>query len=187
MNLEQLDILFAKVADRHPVRAFVVIGSLSVLALIGKRQIPDAMTVSVEVDAYPESDPERAFEIADEFGLGSEFEQEHGYYYDAVSPSLPTLPRGWQQRLIDHALPSGTLLRFLEPHDAAISKYSRGDAKDLQWIRAGIDAGILSVPTLEYRCRETVFDNGAEADRVRAAIDREAAKLGLDRRSRADK
>ncbi len=187
MNLQQLDTLFAQVASKHPVRAFVVIGSLSVLALIGKRPIPDAMTVSVEVDAYPESDPDRAFEIADDFGLGSEFEQEHGYYYDAVSPSLPTLPRGWQQRLIDHALPSGTLLRFIEPHDAAISKYSRGEAKDLQWIRAGIDAGILSVPTLEYRCRETVFDSAAEAERVRAAIDHEAAKLGLDQTARAGK
>ena len=92
MNIAQLDRLFTQVAKKHHVNTFVVMGSLTVLALIHERKIPDAMTVSAEVDAYPESDPGRAFEIADDFGLGSEFEQENGYYFDAVSPALPTLP-----------------------------------------------------------------------------------------------
>lgn len=63
----------------------------------------------------------------------------------------------------------------MEPHDAAIAKYARGAPKDLQWIRAGIDAGILSIATLEYRFRETVFADDPERERVREAIGREVA------------
>ena len=176
MNIAQLDKLFTAVAARHHVNTFVVIGSLTVLGLINQRQIPDSMTVSAEVDAYPESDPQRAFEIADDFGLGSDFEQENGYYYDAVSPDLPTLPRGWEQRLIHCPLPGGALLKFIEPHDAAIAKLARGAPKDLQWIGAGIDASILSVATLEYRFRETVFADDPERERVREAIAKETVR-----------
>lgn len=186
MNLEQLDRLFSAVSRKHHVRTFIVMGSLTVLALVGDRRIPEAMIVSAEVDAYPESDPARAFEIADDFGLGSEFEREHGYYYDAVSPALPTLPEGWEQRLIAVPLPGGTVAKFIEPHDAAIAKYARGLPKDLQWIRAGIDASILSVATLEYRFRQTVFsDDPAERERVREQIAREVKRAaGRGRRGR---
>ncbi len=179
MNLQQLDRLFSAVARKHHVKTFVVMGSLTVLGLINERAIPDAMTVSAEVDAYPESDPGRAFEIADDFGLGSEFEQQNGYYYDAVSPALPTLPRGWEQRLIPLPLPGGTLVKFIEPHDAAIAKLSRGARKDMQWIRAGIAASILSAATLEYRFRETVFADDAERERVRGAIAKEMKRAGF--------
>lgn len=179
MNIEQLDHLFTAIARKHHVTTFVVMGSLTVLGLINERKIPDAMTVSAEVDAYPESDPGRAFEIADDFGLGSDFEQEHGYYFDAVSPALPTLPRGWEGRLLLLALPGGTLVKFIEPHDAAIAKYSRGAPKDMQWVRAGIDASILSVPTLEYRFRETVFADDPERERVCVAIAQEMERAGF--------
>lgn len=112
----------------------MVMGSLSVLALINERAIPDAMTVSAEVDAYPESDPGRAFEIADDFGLGSEFEQRNGYYYDAVSPALPTLPRGWEQRLIPLALPGGNAGQVHRAprrgHRQAFARRAQGHAMD---------------------------------------------------------
>ena len=177
MNIEQLDRLFSAVSSKHPVKTFVVMGSLAVLGLVNQRTIPDGMIVSVEVDAYPESDPDRAFEIADDFGLGSDFEQEYGYYFDAVSPALPTFPDGWEQRLIPYILPCGTCLKFVEPHDAAIAKYARGAPKDLQWIRAGIDASILSIATLEYRFRETVFADDPERERVRGVIAAEVARM----------
>ncbi len=43
MNIQQLDRLFAEVAQKHPVKTYVVMGSLTVLGLINDRQIPDAM------------------------------------------------------------------------------------------------------------------------------------------------
>ena len=142
MNIAQRDRLFTAVSKKHHAKSFVVIGSLSVLGLVNERPIPESMTVSAEVDAYPESDPDLAFEIADGFGLGSDFEQEHGYYFDAVSPRLPTLPRGWEQRLIPYQLPGGTLLKFLEPHDAAISPTPRAAGRRPARPAAGIDRPI---------------------------------------------
>lgn len=175
MNLAQLDRLLTEVAKKHHVETFVVIGSLSVLGLVEEDRVPATMIVSTEVDAYPEADPPKAFEIADDFGLGSKFEQTHGYYFDAVSPQLPTLPRGWEQRLIARRLPGGALVKFLEPHDAAIAKLARGEQKDLRWIRAGIDASILAVAVLQYRFGETVFEDD-ERERARAALARESRR-----------
>ena len=57
------------------------------------------------------------------------------------SPMLPTLPDGWQARLVKVDFASGMSGWFLEPNDAAISKYVRGQARDFEWIRAGLGAG----------------------------------------------
>ncbi|MEW6690977.1 MAG: DUF6036 family nucleotidyltransferase [Pseudomonadota bacterium] len=179
MTLEQLDRLLAEVCARHPVDAFVVIGSLCVLAQAQERAIPEKMLISVEVDAWPEGDPARAFEIARDFGLGSAFEQEHGYYFDAVSPSLPTLPDGWRERLTARRLPRGALVKFVDPNDVAMAKLARGDDKDLKWVRAGLDASLLSIATLVYRFRETVFHDDDERERVRALLREEAERAGI--------
>ena len=58
---------------------------------------------------------------------------------------------------------------FLDPDDAAISKYVRGQARDRAWIRAGLEAGILSLANIEYRLRETVMETD-ERRRVKAAV-----------------
>lgn len=170
MNFEQVDKLLAEIAAAHGVDRFVVMGSLSVLGLVGSHGIPDAMLVSNELDAYPEDDPERRHEIAKQFGQGTEYERRRGYYFDPISPGLPTLPEGWEQRLIEVALPSGVRVKFLEPDDAAVSKYARGDAKDREWIRAGLAASILSAATIEYRFRSTPFLDEAERERAKRAL-----------------
>ena len=98
MNLEQINRLLTEAMQLTHHRDFVIIGSLSVLGSM--RTLPERMTMSTDVDLYPKNDPGRAGEIASKFGLGSEFEQCHGYYAEAVSPALPTLPEGWQARLV---------------------------------------------------------------------------------------
>lgn len=160
---------------RH--RDYVIIGSLSVLGATATP--PDSMTGSIDVDLYPKNDPGRAFEVATALGLGSEFEQRHGYYADAVSPMLPTLPEGWEQRLIKIEFESGVSAWFLDPNDAAISKYVRSEPRDREWIRAGLQAGILSLPTIEYRLRETLMEMD-EMQRTRQAITEDRKELGLE-------
>ena len=137
-------------------RDYVIIGSLSVLGAVAHP--PDAMTGSIDVDLYPKNDPGRAFEVSKVLGLGSEFERIYGYYADAVSPMLPTLPEGWEQRLIKIEFDSGVSAWFLEPNDAAISKYFRSEPRDREWIRSGLEAGILSMPTIEYRLRTSIME-----------------------------
>jgi hypothetical protein len=85
--------------------------------------------------------------------VGSAFEDEYGYYVDAASPDLPTLPDGWEDRFVVHDFGDVRAL-FLELNDAAISKYARGEMRDRIWIQEGLKAKLLSMPTIEYRLRK---------------------------------
>jgi len=170
VNFEQVQKLLDEIHKAHGVDRFVVMGSLSVLGLAPSRKIPEGMFVSNELDGYPELDPDGRLEIAKRFGQGSAFELEHGYYFDPLSPSLPTLPHGWQDRLLEVRLPSGVQVKFLEPNDAAVSKYARGEQKDRQWIREGLAASILSAATIEYRFQSTPFLDQAEHERAKSAL-----------------
>jgi uncharacterized nucleotidyltransferase DUF6036 len=60
---------------------------------------------------------------------------------------------------------------FLEPNDAAISKYARMEPRDRDWIRPGLLSGILSWAILEARFAQTVFLDAAESARSRKALD----------------
>ena len=80
---------------------------------------------------------------------------------DPVSPQLPTLPQGWEGRLIRIERPPVTAL-CLEPVDAAISKLARGEPRDLRWVRAGLQAQLISLPMLRLRARSTTFLDAAE-------------------------
>ena len=61
---------------------------------------------------------------------------------------------------------------FLEPHDAAVSKYARMEPRDREWIRPGLRAGFLSLPILESRLAKTRFFDADESARARAAPQR---------------
>ena len=143
---------------------FVIVGSLSVL---GKIAIPPSdMAMSVDIDFYPMNDPGRGFSVSNELGRGSQFHTDHGYYLDAVTPSLPTLPRSWRARLVE--IPLGEVTGyFLDVNDAAISKYSRGDENDYRWIESGINSNLLSLDTINARMRfETDFVDDDEKARA---------------------
>ncbi len=101
-DIERLLVEALRVTKHHD---FVIIGSLSVLGAVERP--PDAMTGSIDVDLYPKADPGRASEVASALGFGSPFERQYGYYADAVSPMLPTLPERWQARLVEVAFASG--------------------------------------------------------------------------------
>jgi hypothetical protein len=176
MNRNDIAHLLTEAMRITKHRDYVIIGSLSVLGATATP--PDSMTGSIDVDLYPKNDPGRAFEVAAALGLGSEFEQRHGYYADAVSPMLPTLPEGWDQRLIKIEFESGVSAWFLDPNDAAISKYVRSEPRDRIWILAGLRANILSLPTIEYRLRATTMETD-EMQRSKQAIEEDRKVLGL--------
>lgn len=175
MNRDDINRLLAEAMKFTQHRDYVIIGSLSIFGAVSHP--PVSMTGSIDVDLYPKNDPGRAFEIAEKLGLGSEFEQTYGYYADAVSPMLPTLPEGWEQRLICIPFDSGVSAWFLEPNDAGISKYVRSEARDREWIRAGLTVNILSMPIIEYRLRETIMETD---ERKRAKLSIAEDKIWLE-------
>ncbi len=169
MTRNDLRRLFSEARRLVGETDYVVIGSLAALGYAD--EVPARMAVSVDVDAWCKSDPSRVFELAHALGQGSAFEARHGYYLDPVSPRIATLPVGWEQRLVRIELEPGLAVWFLEPNDAAVSKYARMEPRDREWIRAGISGGILSLPILEARFEHTTFLDADESTRARAGLD----------------
>lgn len=151
MDLLQIQIALEqakKISNHHE---FVIIGSLSVLGCRGI-QPPSDMSMSIDIDFYPLRDPGRASQIAEVLGQGSDFNIVNGFYLDAVSPALPTLPDGWEGRM--PVIELGELrVSFLDVNDAAISKYARGEVHDMRWIEAGYENNILDSNVIAARLR----------------------------------
>ncbi len=148
---------------------FVVVGSLSILGAV-RREIPAGMVMSNDVDCYMKEDPERIFDVIDTLGEHSAYHREHGLYLDGVSPGTLSLPDGWFGRL-HRVARAGLQLWFLDPADAALSKYARGEPCDRRWIRAGLVAGLIPFSAVDARFSSTNFLDASERRRVRSLID----------------
>ena len=179
MKRDDLRRLFAQARKLCGETDFVVFGSLAALGHAGK--IPPRMAMSVDVDAFGKHEPARIFELAGALGEGSRFQAENGYYLDPISPRVATLPEGWERRLVRRELEPGLNVWFLEPNDAAVSKYARMEPRDREWIRAGLKARILSLPMIESRFRQTAFLDAAESARARSALAEDREWLGAGR------
>ena len=169
MRREDLGRLFARARDLCGETDYVVFGSLAVLGCTG--EVPPRMAASIDVDAYCKGDPERVFDLVATLGQGSPFEAEHGYYLDAISPRVATLPAAWPDRLTRIQLDLDLAAWFLEANDAAVSKYARMEPRDREWIRPGLRAGLLSLAILDARFAETAFLDPDEAARARRALE----------------
>ena len=170
MNVQSLFELLTAAHTECGHRDYVVIGSLSILGMSEVSAIPADMTLSIDLDCYTLADPPRIFELQGALGEGSRYHSSHGIYLDPVSPKLPTLPEGWQQRLIRMER-RGIAVHFLDPNDAAVSKLARAEPRDLRWVRAGLKAGLVSLPTVRLRVRSTEFLDVQEQTAVREALD----------------
>jgi hypothetical protein len=168
LRREDLARLFERARRLCGETDYVVLGSLSILGHAGA--VPPRMASSLDVDAYTLHDPPRVFELAGALGLGSPFEAEFGYYLDPISPRVPTLPQEWDARLTRITLGPELAAWFLEPHDAAVSKYARMEPRDREWIRPGLRARLISLTTLVVRFEQTAFADADEAARAREAL-----------------
>ena len=174
VNLDALFQILEEARKLSGQNDFVVIGSLSILGLEADFDVPKDMTMSNDVDCYTRNDPDRIFELVGALGEHSSYHEKSGFYLDAVGPNLATLPQGWEDRLIKverHALGAW----FLEPNDAAVSKYARGEPRDTRWIRAGIRAGVVSLPIVQARMRSTTFIDGEEQQKAKSLVESDRA------------
>jgi len=175
MNLDALFELLIAAQKICGHRDYVIVGSLSILGMAEVCPIPSDMTMSIDADGYTLDDPARVFDLQSRLGEGSPFHRTHGYYLDPVSPKLPTLPEGWEQRLVKLSRAEVTA-HFLEPNDAAVSKLARGEPRDIRWIKAGMKAGLVSMPTVRLRMRSTTFLDGKEQAAAFAALEKLVAR-----------
>lgn len=185
-DLMKRDHLFKLFYEAHRItghKDYVVVGSLSILGTEDEDGLPAEMSMSNDIDSYTKADPGRINDVSAALGEGSEFHKENGYYLDPVSPNLPTLPDGWQNRMT--SMSRGNVnLWFLDPDDAAMSKYARSQPNDLRWIRAGILCGLISLPKIKHRLASTTFLNRDEESRVRTQVDSTLAWFEIVKNSR---
>lgn len=174
MNLDAVFQLLEAAQKLSGHNDFVVIGSLSILGLEADFKIPEDMAMSNDVDCYTKDDPGRILEMVDALGENSPHHEESGFYLDAVSPNLASLPDGWKERLIK-VQRQALSVWFLEPNDAAVSKYARGEPRDIRWIRAGIQAGVISLPIVQARMRSTSFLDNEEHQKAKTLVEADRA------------
>lgn len=184
MNRSHLFRLFEAAHRLTGHRDYVVIGSLSILGAGDERDIPADMSMSIDIDCYTKADPGRIADARSALGEGSAFHKTNGYYLDPVSPSLPSLPDGWEGRM-SHIEEDGIRIWFLDPDDAAISKYARSQPNDLRWIRAGLLSGHISLPRVTSRLPATLFLDEDEASRVKTQIEADSVWFDTIKADRA--
>lgn len=171
----KLDLLFAALVHARKLighSEYVIAGSLSALAIEASGPLPPEMAMSNDFDTYTRADPPRIHDVAEALGKDSVFFEENDMYIDPISPKLLTLPEGWEDRmtLIER---DGIKAFFLEPNDAAISKYTRGAPNDERWIQAGIKAGLIDLEVVASRLKHTPFLDALEASQTRARVTRD--------------
>ncbi len=155
MNRSEWEHVIAAAANVTGLDAFVVIGSQAILGPFP--HAPEGMLRSQEADIYPLEDAARADLIDGALGDGSQFAATFGYYAHAVGPETAKAPAGWQDRLVEVAVPPRTgsdrrpVAHCLEPHDLVLSKLAAGRARDWRYATEAIRAGLVDVPTLLVR------------------------------------
>lgn len=142
---------------------FIVLGSQAVLAQFPAP--PDGMLVSVEADLYPLHHPELADVIDGCIGRDSPFHATFGYYADGIGPETALLPPDWNQRAVRFTSPStgGAVAIVPEIHDLAASKLMAGREKDLAWVTAAVEAGIVDPAVLTVRVAAIGADDAVRA------------------------
>lgn len=105
MDREKIGVVLAEAKRLTHHTDYVIMGNLWIL---GSTAVPPPrMATSIDVDCYPPLDPGRADEISRAIGQGSDFEKEHGFYADALRPTIAALPDGWESRLVQLEFPDG--------------------------------------------------------------------------------
>jgi len=166
MQRSQLEHLIRAAAAITNEYEFVVVGSQSIVGAIDAP--PPECLLSMEADIYPMRAPELADLIDGAIGELSPFHEHFGYYAQGVSPTTAVLPPGWQGRLVrlQSQGTNGRIAYCLDPLDLFVSKACAAREKDIEFDRALLRGGIVSIDEAVRRA-ETLPDQALAARVVR--------------------
>lgn len=136
----------------------VVLGSQAILGAYDEDDLPALATASVEADlAWLADGPdrERAERANAHIGELSQFDDTFGYYGEGISIETAVLPEGWESRLTTWDLRSSEPARprFLDKYDLAVAKLAAHRLKDLEFVGALLEHGLLDADALRERAR----------------------------------
>ena len=133
---------------------FVLIGTGAVIAQL--RTVPLALMTTRELDVYAPhaDDPDRVSDLIDgSIGEGSSFDETFGYYAHGIGPATATLPKGWEARAKEITWASAPGVTCICPavDDIALSKICAWREKDVTWLRAAFQVGVLDLASIRNR------------------------------------
>ncbi|CAB4955997.1 MAG: hypothetical protein F2840_09265 [Actinobacteria bacterium] len=157
MNRDQLEHAIRAACQIIQRPEVIVVGSQAILGTFDEDVLPREATMSRECDILPIADTDQeTARLADVIegvaGEWSPFEEQHGFSIDGVDLTTVVLPDAWRTRLVkvqnaNTAGPTGHP-RFtgwcLEPHDLCAAKLCAGREKDLNFVRALIEAKLVA-------------------------------------------
>ena len=171
MNREGLRQIIRAAAAMLGEDTVVIIGSQSILASFREFVLPGDATMSAEADILPfdDDDEAKADKVDGLLGEASHFSEKYGIYADGVSPWTASLPSGWDERLVRIEDPeSGAVGLCLNPEDLCVAKVLAGRAKDIRFLTAVFQAGLVD-PDAVGRKLITVALRRSEAEVSRRA------------------
>jgi hypothetical protein len=137
----------------------VIVGSQSILGAYPEVSHP-VLCRSMEADVFPLESPQNSILIDGAIGERSIFHETFGYYAHGVAPETAVLPEGWQVRLVP--IQNENTRHYtgwcLDPHDLAISKMVAGRPKDLKFLAAMQELGMIERQILSDRLASTRLD-----------------------------
>lgn len=109
---------------------------------------------------FPLESPQNSILIDGAIGERSIFHETFGYYAHGVAPETAVLPEGWQGRLVPIRNDNTRHCTgwCLDPHDLAVSKLVAGRPKDLEFLAAMKELGMIDRQILAGRLASTKVD-----------------------------
>lgn len=159
MRREQFHELVTRAAEICSPEEPIIFGSQAVHAVTTTP--PAEVLVSVECDIWIRGKGIVAERLTKELGKESSFARDKGVYADVLPPDLPTLPQGWEERLVSYRA-GGITARCLEIHDLIVSKLAAGRLKDYEFIASGLIGKLARLEELQRRL-ERISDTHVRA------------------------
>lgn len=180
-------------ATAFDVSEVTIVGSQAIL--VHRADAMAALRNSPEIDAFVRI-PGAAGPVGEEashlinanFGEGSAFHKEHGFFIDGVDESTAKLPPDWRSRAVEREVPdaSGGTVRVVAPAvaDLVASKLARGERKDVSFAALCIASGLTNRKDVRSSIMAALPDDPKHAlECLRNATSRQAEHVAAAKRS----
>jgi hypothetical protein len=189
MRRDQLEHAIRTACQIIEQPAVIIVGSQAILGTYSEDQLPDAATMSVEVDVLPIADSNgETARLADVIegvaGEWSPFEQQHGFSIDGVDLETAVLPDGWRDRLVkvqnaNTAASSGEQAFTgwcLDKEDLCVAKLCAFREKDRNFVAALLDAGLVAADVIATRMPSVPREHLPATERALAWLNSETRR-----------
>jgi hypothetical protein len=175
LSLDEVRLAAMTLKENLPnLGEMIVFGSAAVSALNPK--LDATLRCSVDVDVAPVNIPVFVTDgrfVEERAGPDSEFYEREGFYIDYVPLELLRVtPVGWRERATRLELAPALTCLILEAHDVAYNKLWAGRAKDIAYVNALVDAGVVDLAAVHKLHAANVLPEGD-----RKSIDASLARL----------